>query len=84
MNSIHELVYDYLKQQDGPITSKQILDNVLPGFLKSGTLQVILKELQKKKRVTKKKVGKDNLFSVVQDEKADNFNKEKLNLTCTA
>ena len=81
MNSIHELVYDYLKQQDGPITSKQILDNVLPGFLKSGTLQVILKELQKKKRVTKKKVGKDNLFSVVQDEKADNFNKEKLNLS---
>ena len=58
MNSIHELVYDYLKQQDGPITSKQILENAVPKYLNKKELSIVLQELEDENRIVKEKFNK--------------------------
>lgn len=58
MNSIHELVYDYLKQQDSPVTTKQILENAIPKYLNKKELSIVLQELEDENRIVKEKLNK--------------------------
>ena len=87
MNSIHELVYDYLKQQNSHVTSKQILENAVPKYLNKKELSIVLQELEDENRIVKEKIGNIYNYSSNPEEFDDDFDsyydldKDSLNVT---
>lgn len=87
MNSIHELVYDYLKQQDSPVTSKQILENAVPKYLNKKELSIVLQELEDENRIVKEKLSNAYHYSLNPEEFDDDYDsyydldKDSLNVT---
>lgn len=68
MNSLHELVYDYLKQQDSSVTSKQILENAVPKYLNKKELSIVLQELEDEDRIVKGKLSNAYHYSLNPEE----------------
>ena len=87
MNSIHELIYDYLKQQDSPVTSKHILENAVPKYLNKKELNIVLQELEDENRIVKEKLSNTYHYSLNPEEFDDDYDsyydidKDSLNVT---
>lgn len=87
MNTIHELVYDYLKHQNSPVSFNQVLESAVPKYLNKKELSIVLQELEDENRIVKEKLSNAYHYSLNPEEFDNDYNiyeyldKDTLNVT---